>query len=83
MLYSALFSNVWEALNLIFSKYVAEIQIPDNNISLLAIAVFKHIMQSTNASYQHLSISAKATCAAGPFHFHRSMKHAPLPLSSS
>ncbi len=37
MVYSALFSKVFEALNLILEKYVEEIQLPGNIIQLLSI----------------------------------------------
>ncbi len=59
MAYSALFNNVFDALNLlliILYTYVAEIQLPGNGIRLLAkvlpwldIGDFNHIMSSTNA----------------------------------
>ncbi len=35
MLYSALFNNIFKALNLFLNKYVAEIELPRNGIWLL------------------------------------------------
>jgi hypothetical protein len=37
IVYSALFYNVFKALNLFLNKYVAEIQLPGNGIWLLSI----------------------------------------------
>ncbi len=37
IVYSALFYNVFKALNLFLNKYVAEIQLPGNDIWLLSI----------------------------------------------
>jgi hypothetical protein len=37
MVYSALFYNVFKALNLFLNKYAAEIQLPGNGIWLLSI----------------------------------------------
>ncbi len=57
MLYSALFNIIFEALILLFKKYVAKVQLPDNVICLLSIpqrSVYRVLAWLVIGNFHHI-----------------------------